>query len=412
MFVIWLSLLALALAEGLNSLCRGVRQLRGWIPAPGVPSREASSALSPVNVVVPCRGLDPGFEENIEALFALASRDYRLFFVTDSKSDPAYSKLPGLCAGHPDISSRILVAGPARESGQKVHNLLFAVKRLPPDQRALVFADSDIRPLPDWLSALLCELRRGGTGLASGFRWHLPDDKASFGSRLRAAWNGGVLSLLSLEKSPFGWGGALACSSQVFEECGVVEAWKGSLSDDYSISAAIRDGGYKIRFVPRALSPSYGSCSLRQLLAWSARQISITRIYHPGLWKLAWPIQLLYGTSVWVTPVLVLLPESVSRLSLNQRLVLGAMGLMVAGLSSLKAHLRLKTVAGILPEKSKEILREAWFHRLAPPLCNLVTVQALCRSLISKKIEWRGIRYEMHSPTQTRVLSRSDPEPD
>ena len=409
MFVLWLSLLVLALAEGMNSLRGGLRQFRSWMAAPERPGERAGRRFSPVAVIVPCRGLDQGFERNMEAFFGLECTDFRLIFAVDSESDPAIPKLVYLQQQYPGTTSAILITGPARDCGQKVHNLLFAVDHLPLETRSLVLADSDIRPLPDWLRALTRTLGREGTGLASGFRWYVPSEKASFGPLLRSAWNGGILSMMSPEGSFFGWGGALACARQVFDECEGRESWKGSLSDDYSLSAAVRAHGYKIRFVPRALSLSPGTCSLGELLRWSARQMAITRVYHPNLWKLTWVSQFLYGAAVWATPVLICLPGSFSQLSLIERFVLGTMGLLVAALSGAKAQLRLKAVANVLSEKSDQILRHAWFYRLAPPLCNLVTLLALARSLLSREIEWRGIRYKMLSPTETRILSRSQP---
>ena len=346
----------------------------------------------------------------MEALFRLEYPDFRLIFVVDSESDPAVGKLESLRQRHPGATAEVLIAGPARDCGQKVHNLRFAVDHLPLETRSLVLADSDIRPLPDWLEALTRTLEREGTGLSTGFRWYLPAEKAALGTLLRSAWNGGILSMMSPEGSFFGWGGALACSRQVFDHCEGRESWKGSLSDDYSLSATVRAHGYKIRFVPRALSLSHGSCSLPQLLRWSTRQMAITRVYHPNLWRVTWLSQLLYGAAVWATPVLICLPASFSQLNLLERFVLGAMVMLVAGLSSVKARLRLKVVAATLGEKSDQILRHDWFYRLAPPLCNLVTLVALSRSLLSREIEWRGIRYKRVSPTETRILSRSLPE--
>ena len=410
MFLFWFSLLILALAEGGNSLRAGFRQSRSWTAAAGRLEAAAAEPFSPVVVIVPCRGLDQGFEKNMEALFRLEYPDFRLIFVVDSKSDPAVAKLESLQQQHPGTTTEILIAGPARDCGQKVHNLRFAVDHLPLQTRSLVLADSDIRPLPDWLRVLTRALEREGTGLTTGFRWYLPSEKASFGSLLRSAWNGGILSMMSPESSLFGWGGALACSRQVFDECEGRESWKGSLSDDYSLSTAVRAHGYKIRFVPRALSLSPGSCSLAELLRWSTRQMAITRVYHPHLWRLAWVSQLFYGAAVWATPVLICLPGSFSQLSPLERFVLGTMAMLVAGLSSVKARLRLRVVAAALCEKSDQILRHGWFYSLAPPLCNLVTLVALARSLLSREIEWRGIRYKMVSPSETRILSRSLPE--
>ena len=390
MFWPWFFLLILALAEGAYSLKRGWGLQDRWMRA-AAGGKASGTRWRP-------------------AFFGLRSSDFELVFVVEDESDPAWERLNRLRRTHPGTPARVLVAGAATGCGQKVHNLRFAVEHLPERIRCLVLADSDIRPLPDWLEALTGALDLEQTGLASGFRWYLPRPGCSPATLLRSAWNAGILSLLGTQDSPFGWGGALACSRQVFEQSGGRRCWEGSLSDDYSLSAAVRARGYRIRFVPRALSLSPGSCSLRDLLRWSARQMSITRIYHPRLWNLAWVSQVLYGTSVWATVLLVCLPASLSGLNPGRRLFLAALALLVAGLSGVKARRRLLAVAALLPEKSDEILRCATAYGLAAPFCNLVTLQALARSLISRDIEWRGIRYRMVSPRETIVLSRSSPE--
>ena len=40
------------------------------------------------------------------------------------------------------------------------------------------------------------------------------------------------------------------------------------------------------------------------------------------------------------------------------------------------------------------------------PLSGLVTFYGVARALASRRIEWRGTRYEMRSPHETLVLGR------
>ena len=44
-------------------------------------------------VIVPCKGLEPDFEENIIAYLAQDYRHYELIFVTESEDDPAHLAL-------------------------------------------------------------------------------------------------------------------------------------------------------------------------------------------------------------------------------------------------------------------------------------------------------------------------------
>src|SRR5262245_64503167 len=71
-------------------------------------------------VVVPCRGLEHDFEENIRAILSQEYRDYEVVFVTESENDPAHDTLSRLLK-----QSRrpgwMVVAGEAKNQGQKVH---------------------------------------------------------------------------------------------------------------------------------------------------------------------------------------------------------------------------------------------------------------------------------------------------
>ena len=80
-------------------------------------------------IVVPCKGLDPEFEENLRPLFEQDYPDYELVFVTESEADPAHAILTRMIRE----SSRpawLIVAGPAKIRGQKVHNLCAAIETL------------------------------------------------------------------------------------------------------------------------------------------------------------------------------------------------------------------------------------------------------------------------------------------
>ena len=82
-------------------------------------------------VIVPCKGLDEAFEENIRSFYEQAYSDFRLWFVVENREDPAYEILLRLKARHRNnpkaLDVRILVSGPTAGCSQKLHNLLFAV---------------------------------------------------------------------------------------------------------------------------------------------------------------------------------------------------------------------------------------------------------------------------------------------
>src|SRR5262249_57922230 len=114
-------------------------------------------------VIVPCRGTEDGFEENIRAILAQDYRDYEVVFVTESENDPAHDALSRLLkqSRRSAPPTWLVVAGEAKNQGQKVHNLCAALDTLNSIDRrveTLVFADSDARPTRHWLPALVAPL--------------------------------------------------------------------------------------------------------------------------------------------------------------------------------------------------------------------------------------------------------------
>src|SRR5262249_21151794 len=69
-----------------------------------------------------------------------------------------------------------------------------------------------------------------------------------------------------------------------FEELRVADHWRGTVSDDFTVTRVLKEAKLPIHFMPNCLVPSVGDCGWRELLEFSARQIKITRGYAPPLW--------------------------------------------------------------------------------------------------------------------------------
>ena len=72
--------------------------------------------------------------------------------------------------------------------------------------------------------------------------------------------------------------------------------------------------------------------------------------------------------------------------------------------------MRLRAVLTLFPQHARELQRYRWAYVLWGPLASWVTLVGLARSLFSREIEWRGVRYRMVSPEKTIVLARN-PDP-
>src|SRR5215510_1601130 len=199
-------------------------------------------------IIIPCKGLEDGIEENLRALLLQDYPHYEIIFVTESKKDPAYALISRMIkqSKQNKPAAWLLVAGEATNRGQKVHNLAAAIEMLNSLNRSaevLVFADSDARVTRRWLRDLIAPLQEDDLriGATTGYRWYLPV-RGGFNSLLLSVWNSSALSLLG-ERSSFAWGGGMAIRRDNFESLGILSRWKGALSDDYSLSSAVKEAG-------------------------------------------------------------------------------------------------------------------------------------------------------------------------
>src|SRR6185295_3116891 len=142
----------------------GIKSLMGGFRFAAYVRRETSRAWQDfqpfVSVIAPCRGLEPGLADNLRPLLEQDYPRYEVLFVFDRVDDPA-ARL--VSHGSSQIG-RTIIAGPATDSGQKVHNLRVAAAQVDPESEVLVFVDTDARPAKDWLRKLVAPLVDKGLG--------------------------------------------------------------------------------------------------------------------------------------------------------------------------------------------------------------------------------------------------------
>lgn len=357
----------------------------------------------PVSVIAPCRGLDDGIEANFRALLRQDYPWFEVIFVVDNEADPAVETIKTL-ARDSDVHAvnvQIRIAPPAVESGQKVENLREGVLYAAENSKVFVFVDSDANPSPDMLRSLVAPLENPEVGAASGYRWFIAE-RPDFASEMRSVWNASIASALGENsKTNFAWGGASAIRRETFEKLKIREKWCGTLSDDFTLTWAVKSAGLAIVFVPRALTASFGNCSVRELLEFTNRQIKITRVYAPHLWAVSFMGSGLFNlVMIWAFFIVVTSQK-------NDSAVWAAISIMglVAAFSTGKAFLRLRAVFLAMAEHHSNLKKQMitqsflWF-----PVPALFFVNCLAAAF-SRKIVWRGITYRLPSADKTVLES-------
>jgi cellulose synthase/poly-beta-1,6-N-acetylglucosamine synthase-like glycosyltransferase len=405
MDIIFIILSIIVLLQSLVALAAVIRFARYCLrPKAARPNRYQPKAV----VIVPCKGLEEDFDENIRALFLQDYRDYEIIFVAESESDPAYAALSKLIKQF-RRSAWMVVAGEARGCGQKVHNLCAAIDMLNSiDRRAevFVFADSDARTHRSWLSELIAPLGDKKIGATTGFRWYLSSTSdrrlgGSLGSILLSVWNASAVSLLG-SRSSFAWGGSMAIRRENFDRLGVMKRWKGAVSDDYALSSAIHEAGQRIKFVPQCLIPSYTNATVRELLEFTTRQIRITRVYSPGVWKLAGFSNFLYNLAFWGGLLWVIFEGFKGAVS--QTLALSLIGIFALG--AISGWVRAGVAAALLKSDRERIQRQWWAYAMLGPVVSLIYLYNVIASARTTRIIWRGIGYDLISPNETVIWRR------
>jgi ceramide glucosyltransferase len=400
---LFLALGILLAIQSLVSLREGFAFLRYVRRSRSAPLRDYSPVAA---VIIPCKGIDAGFQLNVTSFMTQEYPHYQLIFAVDSKQDPAWSRLAELtgekaAAGAASPHTELVVAGLSESRADKVNNIRRALEAVAPEAEVLVFADADGRPKPAWLRSLVAPLADPAVTVSTGFRWYLPGQ--TFASRLRAAWDTSVATMLGDHGRNFAWGGSMAIRAADFRRLRIAaDYWANTASDDYALTRAVRQAGGRICFEPQCLLASREESTVGEFLRWANRQIIMTRVYAPHLWRMGLASYLLYCGTFALGVVLLSLPS----VSWRARGVIAAMLLAVLALGIAKGGIRTLVAREAFPEESASLARYgSCYWQLAPlvPWCMLVNFMV---AGFVRRIEWRGVHYHLRSSGEIQVLKR------
>lgn len=375
----------------------GIQSLRGGVRFATYVRRERSRPLREfrpfASVIAPGRGLESGLADNLRTLLTQDYPRYEVLFVFDKPDDPAIKIVDELTTSSA-VAARTIIAGPASDSGQKVHNLRVAVTEVNPESEVLVFVDTDARPAKQWLRLLVAPLADDALGASTGYRWFIPDN-GGLASCVRSVWNASIASALGPDTSKnFCWGGSTAIRRTTFEKLNVSEHWRGTVSDDFTITRVLKEAKLPIHFTPNCLVPSVGDCDFRELFEFTTRQVKITRVYAPHLW-----LPLLLGSAIFSLAfyggLILLILQILSILSKSY--VLPPVLLLIFTLGAIKSFIRWRAV---------NIRHDLLAHIFLWPFASLLYLYNTIVAGFSRRIKWRGITYELKSPHEAVIISR------
>ena len=360
----------------------------------------------PTLLTVPCKGIDSAFDRNISSFFKLDYDNFHLHFVVEDKSDPAYEKLCALkdkLAGVSNaIDIKILIAGPAAHSSQKIHNLLYSCDRAPENVEIFAFADSDACIGPDWLSHLVYPLRKQRCGAATGYRWFIPQ-KNNLASLALSAINAKVAQLLGNTRFNQAWGGSMAIRAQTFHDIKLDTIWKTAISDDLSLSYAVKKAGMKIIFIPACLVASYEQTTWPKLFEFTRRQFVITKVTMPGTWSFALFSSTYSLAGLWATAAIAIIAAMNGRSNLAYYTAVPAI-FFIGQIT--RSILRQTMIAKLHPRDAEKMKPAAIADILGTCFWSWPLFICIVASAFGRTITWRGIKYKLISPTETIIKTK------
>ena len=372
--------------------------------------KERTTRRPETALIVPCKGLDTAFEKNISSFYKLEYENYMLVFVVEDTSDAAYEQLcrikDELLEDSQARDAQILVAGITTGCSQKLHNMLFAYKHIGDEVEVLAFADSDAFIRPDWLAHLVYPLRKpkaGGQkiGAASGYRLFIPL-KNNLATLTLSSINAKVAQLLGDTHFNQAWGGSMAIRVDIFRQLELDKIWTTAISDDLTLSGAVKKAGLHIAFAPACLVASYEQTTWAKLFEFARRQFLITRVTTPGTWWFGLFCSLFAVLGFWGAAAMAIYCFA-SGQGYWQIFALTS-AVFFAG-QLWRSILRQKMIRELLAADADKMRAAARADIAGGPVWSLIMLILIISSAFGRTITWRRKRYKLLSATKTQIVS-------
>ena len=356
--------------------------------------------MPPADLICPCCGLDHGLEKNLRPLLEQDYPDYKVIFTVADSDDPAVPVIRKLIDEVGPDRACLVFAGPAHNCAQKVHNQLQAIRQAARGVPILAFVDSDIHPGPKWLRYLIDPLVREKVGVVTGYRCYVPA-RQNLASLILSVLNAVTASGMGPHSFNHAWGGTMAIRKATFDRLKIADIWSGAITDDLTLSTAVKKAHLRVVFEPKCYSASLDAVSWSGLFEFVRRQLIITRVCAPGLWLLALAASLQYALAFWLGLILGIWAAATGHPAFH---LLWPVPVIIYAAQFLSGILRRGSIFLALPQHKDDLNRATWLDIFASPLANLLMLFCIGASAPTKTIVWRGIKYRLHRADKTEII--------
>ncbi|MBL8829191.1 MAG: glycosyltransferase [Planctomycetaceae bacterium] len=355
-----------------------------------------------VSVLVCVRGVDPSLLRTLERLMRQDYPDYELRVVVDSTQDHAWPQVQALARSSGVKIDVQPLRQRLRTCSLKCSALVQMIDELDPRSEVIALCDSDLDIGEDWLRKLVAPLADPQIGAVTGIRWFRPR-RGQFGSNLRKLWVNLSTIWQAITNSP--WGGSLAIRRSAFEQADLAQLWRQSIVDDTPVRMALAQLGLRVYATPALIVPSSEECTLPFAFNFVSRQLMWLRLYDP-----IWSVIQLHALDTLGAAAVPAVMAVVAFLVGDLELAAITGSLFVLYLLTIGVCVRVidavvdnRLAARELPPNGDSWLRAVREAAalLALPFFHVATV---VNTSSRQQIDWRGVKYLIHSPTQIELI--------
>lgn len=258
-----------------------------------------------VLVILPCKGVDYRFSENLESLKSLDYGNHRIVAVVDSMHDESVKYLQ---EAHIDVQ---VTSATCDGCSGKVRAIASVLSE-DIEEEIIVVVDSDTMVSREWLRYLILPFEDPNVGVTTTFPVFVAD--AGFWSVVKTAWGMVGSGMMESRLTRFVWGGSMAFRKSLINTHSL-EYFKRNVSDDVAIMRICRNAGLTIEYVRKASPRIHSNDNRRTFTEWSNRQTALSisgspQVLRYGITFYTLQIFLLVSSillSIFVYPYLILL---------------------------------------------------------------------------------------------------------
>jgi hypothetical protein len=264
--------------------------------------------------------------------------------------------------------------------------------------------DTDIIPPPGWLSDLNAYLDNPQVGAVSGAQWFEPGKILEPGTLVRSLWNAAAIVPTCMFANA--WAGSLAFRRRSFEQAGLAELWQRTIVDDGPLPQAMRSQGLQMKFARNMFMVNRESCSFRYVNNWLTRMLCWSKLYEASfrntLVHAMMTGLILFGLLAAMTWAIITgnwlgIASLIATLAIGNSIYVFAWHRVRCAIASASPAVQ----ANLSTAPSAVTWLGLW---LFVPITQAAFCLATFRVLGLRTIRWRGVEYQINSPTDVRLL--------